>query len=121
MRLLGILLGVGLVLGLSALVVTRVTDTNEQSKVRVPIKVGPGGDVTPAADSGSTAEVGAIDAAQTVACATTAQTLRDAEESYRTLNGSYADLAMLVQSATIRAPQRDLYRIESSDGFTTFR
>ena len=77
--------------------------------------------VEPAAPSPTTALGGALDAARTVACATTAQTLRDAEESYRTLNGSYVDLPTLIQSGTIRAPSEELYRIDSTNGFATFR
>jgi hypothetical protein len=121
MRLLGVLLGVGLVVGLSAFVVSRVTDQGAGTTPPVGVTVGPGGEVRPASEGGATAEGGAPDAAQTVACATTARSLRDAEESYRVLNGSYADLATLVQSGTIRAPAQDLYGIESGDGFTTFR
>jgi hypothetical protein len=110
-----------LVLGLSAFVVTRVTDLNEESKMLIPIKVGPDGEVTLDAERDTTAEGGATDAAQTVVCATTAQTLRAAEESYRLLNGRYADLPTLIASGTIRAPAEDLYAIESDDGYTTFR
>lgn len=121
MRLLGVLLGVGLVLGLSAYVVSRVNDQGKATSTPVGVRVRPGGVVEPAAGSAATAQGGALDAARTVACATTAQTLRDAEESYRTINGSYADLPTLVQSGTIRAPSEDLYRIASTDGFSTFR
>ena len=103
MRLLGVLLGVGLVVGLAAFVVDRV---NDETKMSVPIEVGPGGEVTPAAESGATAEGGAPDAAQTVACATTAQSLRDAEETYQLLNGSYADLATLVRVGDDPGPGR---------------
>jgi hypothetical protein len=121
MRLLGVLLGVALVVGLAAYASTWVNDMNDETKMSVPIEVGPGGEVTPAAQGGATAGGGAPDAAQTVACATTAQSLREAEESYKLLNGSYADLDTLVGSGTIRALAEDLYGIESSDGFTTFR
>jgi hypothetical protein len=121
MRLLSVLLGVGLVLGLSAYVVSRVNDQGKQASTSVGVRVRPGGVVEPAPESPMTAEGGALDAARTVACATTAQTLRDAEESYRTLNGSYADLPTLVQSGTIRAPSEELYRLTSADGFATFR
>lgn len=121
MRLLGVLLGVGLVLGLSAYLVSRVNDQGQQTSTSAGVRVGPGGVVAPAPTSPTTAQGGALDAARTVACATTAQTLRDAEETYRTLNGSYADLPTLVQSGTIRAPSTELYRITSTDGFSTFR
>ncbi len=121
MRLLGVLLAVGLLVGLGALAMTRASEEGTKIVDKMPVTVGPGGEVTPAAESGSTAEGGAPDAAQTVACATTAQSLRDAEESYKLLNGSYADLDTLVGSGTIRAPAEDRYGIESSDGFTTFR
>src|SRR3977135_3744093 len=121
MRLLGVLLGVGLVLGLSAYVVSRVNDQGQQPSPSAGVRVGPGGVVEPAAPSPTTALGGALDAARTVACATTAHTLRDPEESYRTLNGSYVDLPTLIQSGTIRAPSEELYRIDSTDGFATFR
>ena len=62
----------------------------------------------------------AITAAQTAACATEAQALRGAEESYQTLNGKFADLATLIQSDTIRAPSQALYVISSTDGFATY-
>ncbi len=121
MRLLGLLLGVGLVLGLSAYVVSRVDDQGEQASTSAGVRVRPGGVVEPVPESPTTAPGGPIDAARTVACATTAQSLRDAEESYRLLNGSYADLPTLIQSGTIRAPSEELYRIASTDGFATFR
>ena len=111
----------GLVLGLSAYVVSRVNDQGEQASTSVGVRVRPGGVVEPVAGSPTTAQGGPLDAARTVACATAAQTLRDAEESYRTLNGSYVDLPTLVQSATIRAPSEELYAIASTDGFATFR
>jgi hypothetical protein len=121
MRLLGLLLGVGLVLGLSAYVVSRVNAQGEQASTSAGVRVRPGGVVEPAPGSPTTGPGGPIDAARTVACATTAQTLRDAEETYRLLNGSYADLPTLIQSGTIRAPSEELYRIASTDGFATFR
>lgn len=121
MRLLGVLLGVGLVLGLSAYAAGRVSDQGERASTSVGVRVRPGGVVEPASESPTTATGGALDAARTVACATTAQTLRDAEESYRVLNGRYADIPTLVQSGSIRVPAEELYRVESSDGFVTYR
>ncbi len=121
MRLLGILLGVGLALGLSAYVVSRVDDSGGQTVRSAGVDVTPGGVVTPATGSPTTAEGGAPDAALTVACATTAQTIRTAEETYRLLNGRYADLPTLVQAGNLRASPDGSYRVDSVDGFVTFR
>lgn len=121
MRLLSLLLGVGLVLGLTVYVMDRVNEQGRQTAKDVGVHVLPGGVVVPPADSPAVAAGGAIDAAQTVACATTAQALRTAEDTYQVLNGHYADLPTLVQSGTVRKPSAELYRIESTDGFTTYR
>jgi hypothetical protein len=119
-RLLSLLLGVGLVLGLTVYVMDRVNQQEQRTAKDVGVRLLPGGIVVPQGDSPAVASGGALDAAQTVACATTAQALRTAEDSYQVLNGHYADLPTLVQSGTLRAPSEELYRIESTDGFTTY-
>ena len=59
-------------------------------------------------------------AARTAACATEAQSLRDAEEQYHALHDRYADVATLVaDQAVVRAST--LYRVDSGDGFATYR
>ena len=121
MRLLGVLLGVGLVLGLTVLVMDKVNQQDQKTARDVGVRVLPGGIVVPPADGPAVVSGGAVGAAETVACATTAQSLRGAEDAYQALIGRYADLATLAQSGTLRAPASALYTIESSDGFTTFR
>ena len=121
MRLLSVLLGVGLVLGLTAFVCTRMGDEGKKANHDLAVKVMPGGIVVPNTDPPDAASSGgAVDAANTVACASAAQALRSAEEQYQILNGKYADLPTLVAAKLLRAPGRTLYTIESTDGFATF-
>jgi hypothetical protein len=122
MRLVSIVLGVGLVLGLTVFVMDRVDRQGSDAAKDVGVRVLPGGIVVPPGDRPAVAApTGAIDAAETVACASTAQALRAAEDRYQVLNGHYADSATLVSSGTIRAEAKPRYRIESADGFTTYR
>jgi hypothetical protein len=120
-RLLGVLLSIGLVLGLTVFVMDKVNQQEQKTAKDVGVRVLPGGIVVPDSDAPVVAGGGAVDPAQTVACATTAQSLRTAEESYHVLNGVYADLPTLVSSGTIRQPSTVLYKIESTDGYATFK
>jgi len=119
-RLLGLLLGVGLALGLTVFVVGKVDAQGKATAKGVGVTVLPGGVVAAAPDSPAVASGNATTAAQTVACATESQALRTAEDSYHLLNGNYADLATLVRSDTIRAPAQALYAISSTDGFASY-
>lgn len=121
MRLLGVLLSIGLVLGLTVFVMDKVNEQEQKTAKDVGVRVLPGGVVVPDTDAPAVSGGGAIAPADTVACATAAQTTRDAEESYHVLNGRYADLPTLVSSGTIRQPSTVLYTIESTDGFATFK
>ncbi len=121
MRLLSVLLGVGLMLGLSVYVMDRVNQQEKATAKQVGVSVLPGGIVVPPNDPPAVAPTGAIDAAHTVACATASESLRTAEDGYKILNGKYADLPTLVSSGTLRQPSVPLYRIESSDGYQTFK
>jgi hypothetical protein len=120
-RLLSVLLGVGLVLGLTIFVMDKVNQQEKTAAGQVGVQVLPGGIVVPPDNPPEVVAGGGIDAARTVECATTATALRGAEDNYKILNGKYADLATLVSSGSVRAPSSELYRIESSDGFATFR
>jgi hypothetical protein len=119
-RLLSVLLGVGLVLGLTVFVVDAMGDEGTQANDDVAVRVMPGGIVVPNTDAPGAAPGGAVEAANTAACATTAQILRDAEERYQVLNGTYADLPTLVAAGMVREPSESLYLIESTDGWATF-
>lgn len=122
MRLLSVLLGVGLVLGLTVFVMDRVNQEEHTAVKNVGVRVLPGGIVIPPPDSPAVvAPTGAIDAAQTVACASTAQALRGAEDNFQALNGHYADYPTLVSGGIIRAAANPLYRIESVDGYETYK
>ncbi len=120
MRLLGVLLGVGLALGLTVFVVGKVDAQGKATAKGVGVTVLPGGVVAPAADSPAVASGNAVSSAQTVACASQAQALRAAEDQYRAVNDKYADVATLVSSGTIRALDQPLYTISSTDGFATY-
>jgi hypothetical protein len=120
-RLLSVLLGVGLVLGLTVFVVDKMGDEGKQANHDLAVHVLPGGIVVPNTDPPAVADGGAVDAAKTVACAGAAQALRGAEDQYQALNGTYADLPTLVAAGTIRQPSPDLYTITSTDGFATFK
>jgi hypothetical protein len=120
-RLLSVLLGIGLVLGLTVFVVDKMGDEGKKTNDELAVKVLPGGIVAPNTDPpGGASSGGAVAAANTVACATAAQALRSAEEQYQVLNGKYADLPTLVAAKILRAQTRPLYTIESTDGFATF-
>jgi hypothetical protein len=119
-RLLSVLLGVGLVLGLTVFVVDKMGDEGAKTNQDVGVQVLPGGIVVPQKDPPALSGGGAVDAANTVACATAAQALRGAEEQYQALNGKFADLPTLISSGTIRNPDHDLYAIASTDGYATF-
>jgi hypothetical protein len=120
-RLLSVLLGVGLMLGLTVFVMDRVNQQEQSTAKAVGVQVLPGGIVVPPDSDPEVVPSGGVSAAQTVACATTAQALRTAEDAYKVLNGRYADLPTLVTAGMLRAPSTELYRIESTDGFATFR
>lgn len=121
MRLLSVLLGVGLVLGLTLYVMDKVGDEGHRASRDVAVDVLPGGIVVPKNEPPQVQAGGAIDAARTVACATAAQTLRAAEDQYQALNGSYADAATLVAAGVLRGVTDSQYTIESTDGWATFR
>ena len=121
MRILGLVLTLGLLLGLSAYVMSSI-DKQDPTKHGAGVTVLPGGIVVPGSDPGGaqTSGGGPLDAARTVACATEAQSLRDAEEQYHALHDRYADVATLVaDQAVVRAST--LYRVDSGDGFATYR
>jgi hypothetical protein len=120
-RLLGLLLGVGLVLGLTVFVMGKLDDQGKATAKSVGVTVLPGGVVVPAPDSPAVASGNAVSSALTVACASQAQALRGAEDQYQTLNGKYADVATLVSSGTIRPLAKALYAISSTDGFATYQ
>ncbi len=121
MRLLSVLLGVGLVLGLTVFVVSTTGDEGKQANRDVAVSLLPGGIVVPNTDPpGAASSGGAVDAAKTVACASAAQTLRGAEDQYQVLNGKYADLPTLVAAGSLRDPSQTLYAIASTDGFATY-
>ena len=76
--------------------------------------------MVPPDDGPAVVPSGGVSAAQTVACATTSEALRTAEDSYKVLNDHYADLPTLISAGMLRAPTTELYRIESTDGFATY-
>ena len=121
MRLLGVLLSIGLVLGLTLYVMDQVNRQEQKTTKDVGVRVMPGGIVVPGTDPAAVSGGGAVDPAKTVACATNAQSLRSAEDSYQALNGKYADLPTLVSAEIIHQPSTVLYTIESTDGFATFK
>jgi hypothetical protein len=120
-RLLSVLLGVGLVLGLTVFVVDKMGGEGAKANNDVAVDVLPGGIVVPKSDPPAVGSGGSVDAAQTVACAGAAQALRAAEEQYQVLNGKFADLPTLVAAGTIRPPSQDLYAVTSTDGFATYK
>ncbi|MCI4355124.1 MAG: hypothetical protein L3K06_07150 [Thermoplasmata archaeon] len=120
MRLLGVLLSVGLVLGLTVYVIDRVNAQEQKTSEKVGVRLLPGGIVVPDSDSPVVAGGGAVDSAQTVACATTSQSLRTAEDTYQAVNNHYADLPTLIAAGTIRKPSKNLYTIASTDGFVSY-
>jgi hypothetical protein len=121
MRLLGLLLGVGLALGLTLFVMGKVDSQSKATAKQAGVTVLPGGIVVPAPDGAAASGGNAVDAAHTVACASASQALRTAEDTYQATNGRYADLATLVSSGTIRPPSQSLYTIASSDSYATYR
>ena len=108
-------------LGLSVYVMDPV-NKQEPTKHGTGVQVLPGGIVVPDANPPGAAPSagGPLDAARTVACATDAQSLRDAEDQYKVLNGRYADLPTLVSDQSPARPST-LYRVESADGFATYQ
>ena len=94
MRLLSVLLGVGLVLGLMVCVVDQVRRREAEGAPRSTswCRCSRGGIVVPLADSrGESRGPLRVDAADAVACATScADALRAPEEQYQALNGQYA-------------------------------
>ena len=120
MRLLGLLLGVGLALGLTLFVMDKVDSQSQATAKAAGVTVLPGGIVVPAS-GGATASGGdAVDAARTVACATMSQALAPPGHLpvvERSLRGPRD----LVSSGTIRSPSQSLYTITSTVGFATFR
>ena len=123
MRILGLVLTLGLLLGLSAYAMSSI-DKQDSTKHGTGVSVLPGGIVVPDTDPQATptpggAPGGPLDAARTVACATDAQSLRAAEEQYKVLNDRYADVATLVSQQALAAPST-LYRVVSDDGFASY-
>ncbi|MGZ4756134.1 MAG: hypothetical protein ACXVKA_09930 [Acidimicrobiia bacterium] len=120
MRLLGVLLSVGLVLGLTLYVIDRVNEQEQKTSEKVGVRLLPGGIVVPDTGGAPVAGAGAVGPAMTVACATDAQALRTAEDTYQAVNNHYADLPTLIAAGTIRKPSENLYTITSTDGFVTY-
>ena len=121
MRLLGLLLGVGLALGLTLFVMGKVDSQTKATAKAAGVTVLPGGIVVPPPDGAAPSGGNAVHAARTVACASASLALRTAEDTYQVSNGRYADLATLVSSGTIRAPSPSLYTITSTDSYATYR
>lgn len=107
MRVLALLLGAALVLGLALFAVDKVNEPGPSPAERSGLDVGAA--PAPVSEAGRIAE-----------CDQAARDIRGAEEAYRTLYSRYADLPTLVQAGNLTQVTA-FYTVESTDGWATYR
>src|SRR6478736_189071 len=106
MRILGLLLGVGLVLALTMWGIDKINEPGPTAAEKAGVQVGAG-----PADMNAQAKIAACDDAH--------RNIDAAEETYHAQYGRYASLDTLVAAGNlVSAPE--YFKVESTDGFATY-
>ena len=122
MRLLSVLLGVGLVIGLMVFVMDKVNDEGTKTNHDVAVKVLPGGVVVPAAGPGrGPAAAGRSTRRRPSPARAPRARCGPPRTSTRRSTGSSPTCRPSSPPGPIRQPSQDLYVIASTDGYATFK
>jgi len=107
MRLVGLIVGAAVILGLALFVVDKVNEPGESPAAKAGLDV-------------SAAPAPVSDAGRSAACDQSAREINTAEQAYHTRFGFYADVPTLLQAGNLASTPSG-YTAESSDGWVTYR
>jgi hypothetical protein len=107
MKVVGVLLVAALMLGLVLFAIDKANEPGPSAAVKAGVQVG--------AEPSAPSQAGLV-----ASCDQATRDVTNAEEIYHAQNSRYADILTLLQAGNL-ATATQFYRVESTDGFVTYR